>query len=694
MKVLLFIPLYITSVLCSYLSGLDRTFSEAEFKVVDLYVTMPEFEIQNLIQSVQHSENQVQMGRTGEDFKYQNATIVAKWNGNEKVYENVSFKTGGMYARVNDKVGFNIKLPKKFLGRKNIRIRPDPSDRTHLRSKLCCDMANRLGLPSIQAIYARLYMNEEYWGLYTLMDSIKTSWIKQTFNPSVEEITTLIQCKSGGADLAPGTERKCVNANDDYPNMDVFKQFVDEINAAKTIEEVEKILDVDVFLKFMAMEWLIGSFDHFLVLGHNFYFYKRESDGKWIIIEYDYDNTFGNGLSNPTYWNSKKNGGAGGWNFGGAGGAGGANGWNFGGAGGANGWNFGGAGGAGGANGWNLGGAGGAGADMGNNNNVKLNARAVEDGVTADIKPNANANANVNVNANNGANEVVHYTFDFWELNRPIIDVLVHKNPERFKKIVHDVLVSAFNPSILNERIDELKEFLLPYVEEDSTPKDDGSLPGRINKAGKVRSASVSEFESEIENKLKEWIKIKFEVACEEYGLDGEEIIRESASFVPKSYDYGNNENNKAEKEDGNDKVKAENDEAQAEASQGLTDEAQTEADQGLTDEAKTESNQALAESNQSSSDECWSDVLGYSCCKKNCYVYYTDKDGKWGVEDNQWCGIIESVCEPKYASSQCYGETTKEYPCCEGCKTAYRDNNGKWGYENNNWCSIKYSCK
>jgi len=68
-------------VLCSYLSGLDRTFSEAEFKVVDLYVTMPESEIQNLIQSVQHSENQVQMGRTGEDFKYQNATIVAKWNG-------------------------------------------------------------------------------------------------------------------------------------------------------------------------------------------------------------------------------------------------------------------------------------------------------------------------------------------------------------------------------------------------------------------------------------------------------------------------------------------------------------------------------------------------------------------------------------------------------------------------------------
>ena len=42
----------------------------------------------------------------------------------------------------------------------------DANDRSFLRSKLCCDMANRMGVPSIQAIYARLYMNNEYWGLY------------------------------------------------------------------------------------------------------------------------------------------------------------------------------------------------------------------------------------------------------------------------------------------------------------------------------------------------------------------------------------------------------------------------------------------------------------------------------------------------------------------------------------------------
>jgi len=41
----------------------------------------------------------------------------------------------------------------------------------------------------------------------------------------------------------------------------------------------------------------------------------------------------------------------------------------------------------------------------------------------------------------------------------------------------------------------------------------------------------------------------------------------------------------------------------------------------------------------------CWSSELGYDCCEY-CKVYYTDNDGKWGVENRQWCGIDESKCD------------------------------------------------
>jgi len=54
-------------------------------------------------------------------------------------------------------------------------------------------------------------------------------------------------------------------------------------------------MNIDIFLKYLALEWLIGSFDHMLVLGHNFYFYKNEINNKWDVIYYDYDNTLGQG---------------------------------------------------------------------------------------------------------------------------------------------------------------------------------------------------------------------------------------------------------------------------------------------------------------------------------------------------------------------------------------------------------------
>ncbi|OUM56250.1 Non-catalytic module family DOC2 [Piromyces sp. E2] len=41
---------------------------------------------------------------------------------------------------------------------------------------------------------------------------------------------------------------------------------------------------------------------------------------------------------------------------------------------------------------------------------------------------------------------------------------------------------------------------------------------------------------------------------------------------------------------------------------------------------------------------ECWSEPLGYSCCK-GCLVYETDEDGQWGFENNHWCGI-QSSCK------------------------------------------------
>jgi len=72
----------------------------------------------------------------------------------------------------------------------------------------------------------------------------------------------------------------------------------------------------------------------------------------------------------------------------------------------------------------------------------------------------------------------------------------------------------------------------------------------------------------------------------------------------------------------------------------------------------------------------------GYKCCSANCTVVYTDDDGDWGVENNQWCG-----CGPSAKCSQKI--LAQGYKCCAdpNCVIYYTDADGDWGVENDQWC-------
>jgi len=68
---------------------LNREFDEVELKIIDLYVTMPTSQLNNLIRMAQISSYDVQSKGANNipDFKYEEASIVAKWNGyNDYLY--------------------------------------------------------------------------------------------------------------------------------------------------------------------------------------------------------------------------------------------------------------------------------------------------------------------------------------------------------------------------------------------------------------------------------------------------------------------------------------------------------------------------------------------------------------------------------------------------------------------------------
>jgi len=124
---------------------------------------------------------------------------------------------------------------------------------------------------------------------------------------------------------------------------------------------------------------------------------------------------------------------------------------------------------------------------------------------------------------------------------------------------------------------------------------------------------------------------------------------------------------------------------------------------------------------------ECFAAKQGYKCCS-TCDVTYTDSDGDWGFENNDWCGIADScyksnddekhpngypyckqtievvftdsvewgvengawcVIKSKEPTCTCWA-TNLGYPCCTSTtQSVFTDESGDWGIENGNWCGI-----
>jgi len=87
--------------------------------------------------------------------------------------------------------------------------------------------------------------------------------------------------------------------------------------------------------------------------------------------------------------------------------------------------------------------------------------------------------------------------------------------------------------------------------------------------------------------------------------------------------------------------------------------------------------------------ESCFSVALGYPCCEGD-NVVLTDSSGDWGIENGNWCGIggDSEEDDPDTCFAAAYG-----YPCCKSCKIKYTDESGSWGKENKQWCGIKDIC-
>jgi spore coat protein CotH len=231
-------------------------------------------------------------------------------------YHNVGIRSRGLGSRSDTKPGLRVDadryaVDQTIAGLKSFVLDNLVQDQSMLKERLTMAFFRRMGLPAPREAHARLYINNQFSGLYAVVEAIDKGFVGRTF----------------GEDNHGGTENDGYLFEYDYTkeykfeylgsNLDEYKIFdpkthesqadtqiwqpvedmIQTMNQAPDstfASDMAKYLDLGLFSKHIALEAFIGEDDG--ILGYaglnNFYFYRFEDTTRSQFLVWDKDNTF------------------------------------------------------------------------------------------------------------------------------------------------------------------------------------------------------------------------------------------------------------------------------------------------------------------------------------------------------------------------------------------------------------------
>lgn len=219
--------------------------------------------------------------------------VGVKMKGNSS-YNNPSIKKS-FKVDMNEYVsGQNVDGLKKFNLNNGFK---DPS---FLREKLMLDFCYYNGIPAPRCTYARLFINNQLWGLYMFVEEVDKNFLEDRFinkkgNLFKGDPTGDLKWYGTSPSLYyPKYELKTNETQNDWSGL---VHLIDEINntpSANLHDSLEAVMNTIHTLKAWAASNIFVNLDSYLGSGHNYYVYHDSLSLKWNYIVWDVNEAFGN----------------------------------------------------------------------------------------------------------------------------------------------------------------------------------------------------------------------------------------------------------------------------------------------------------------------------------------------------------------------------------------------------------------
>jgi spore coat protein CotH len=243
---------------------------------------------------------------------YYPADIV--WEG--QTVHNSGIRSRGLGSRSATKPGLRVDMDRyaidqTFLGMKSFILDNLTQDHSGIHETVTMRLFARLGIPAPREAHVRLYVNNQYAGLYALVESIDKQFLARIFGTIGEDtqndgflyefdyldpwtftyLGPTLEAYSARFD--PKTHENATAQNKFGPLEEVVR-LANDLPADQYMTTLNARLDLNAFIRYVAAQNFVGQNDGFLGNWgmNNFYFYRKENSTQHVFLAWDEDNAF------------------------------------------------------------------------------------------------------------------------------------------------------------------------------------------------------------------------------------------------------------------------------------------------------------------------------------------------------------------------------------------------------------------
>lgn len=226
--------------------------------------------------------------------KYVSATVR---EGN-KVYKNVAVHlkgAAGSFRDINSNPGLTLNFGKldksepnqRFHGLRKIHLNNSVQDRSFSTHYICSRMFEDAGIPVARITHARVRLNGRDLRLYVLAEGYTKEFLARYFKETKGNLYD-------GGFLQEITENLENDAGEDRDRGDLnaLVSACRQPDRTQRWEALEKVLDVDRFLTFMALEVLVWDWDGYPLKHNNYRIYHDPATDKMVFMPHGMDQMF------------------------------------------------------------------------------------------------------------------------------------------------------------------------------------------------------------------------------------------------------------------------------------------------------------------------------------------------------------------------------------------------------------------